>query len=653
METEIPDFPSLTKDEAAADVIVIGAGIAGLSVARTLAERGQSVLIIDRAMIGGGQTARTSAHLASALDDRFYVLRERFGIDGARLAAESHARALDIIEQSGIDCDFRRVPGLLFGDEEVLNKELVAAREAGLEVARIDSAGLPFDTGPALQFAGQGAFHPLKYLAGLARACTELGARIRTRGHVLMVQNGERPVVQLDNGIELETGAVVDATCFGITSRFDLPIRMAAYRSYCVGFKIPVGSIADALYWDTEDPYHYIRVADDMLIVGGADHRVGQGDPEDAWSSLVEWARPRFPMATDVVAQWSGQVGEPADGLAYIGSLPGKQNVYVVAGDSGNGLTHGVIAGELLPALIAGEPHPWKDLYSPARSRVHGLGTLLHEALKSNTPFRDWISPADVSSIDQIPPGSGATVRRGVHLVAAYRSEDGTICERSARCPHLHAVVRWNDAEKTWDCPAHGSRFDGCGRVLNGPSAHDLPDLGAGSQRALATGMAESTDVIDVLTAQHKQLDALFKKLEDAEAPDPTFTQLANLLVAHAAVEEKIFYPGVMTKETNDLLYESVEEHLVAKRLIADLVGGGLDGDTFKAKMSVLKEAISHHAHEEEEKKLFPKVRSMFDKEQREEMGQKLLALFEETMAQANVPVDITKAAPLPSATAR
>ncbi len=161
----------------------------------------------------------------------------------------------------------------------------------------------------------------------------------------------------------------------------------------------------------------------------------------------------------------------------------------------------------------------------------------------------------------------------------------------------------------------------------------------------------KSTDAIDILKEQHEQLDKLFEQVEDATAPNATFTKLANLLVAHAAIEEKLFYPAVMSEETNDMLYESVEEHLAMKRLIADLVGGGLEPETFKAKISVLKEEVSHHAHEEEEKNLFPKVRSMFDKEQRKELGEKLLAMFEDVMQQANVPVDITQAAPLPAAT--
>jgi glycine/D-amino acid oxidase-like deaminating enzyme/nitrite reductase/ring-hydroxylating ferredoxin subunit len=486
MSCEVPDFPVLADQERDPEICVVGAGIAGLSIARALALRGHDVLVLDRGPVGGGQTARTSAHLSSALDDRYYLLRKHFGAEGARLAAASHRAAIDEIERTvkelAIACEFARVPGYLFGDEAVLARELPAATEAGLEAAFVDHAPLPFETGRALRFEHQAELQPLAYIAALARDLQARGVRIRTNTHVLEVTGGELCEIKVQGDRTLRAKAVVDATGFGITSRFDIPIRMAAYRSYCLAFTIPHDAIPHGLYWDTSDPYHYIRLAsdaagDDVLVVGGEDHRVGQGDPDQAWAALEAWTKQRFPMVGDKVAHWSGQIGEPSDGLAYIGALPGAHNVFMVTGDSGNGLTHGVIAGMIIPALIAHEAHPWAELYSIGRSKLHGIGTLVHEAIKSNIPFRDWISPADVSSVDDIKPGHGATVRRGLHLVAAYRDSAGICHERSARCPHLNAVVRWNAAEQTWDCPAHGSRFDGCGRVLNGPSARDLSEL--------------------------------------------------------------------------------------------------------------------------------------------------------------------------------
>jgi nitrite reductase/ring-hydroxylating ferredoxin subunit len=273
----------------------------------------------------------------------------------------------------------------------------------------------------------------------------------------------------------------VDASNASITSRYDLPIRQAAYRSYVVGFDLAPGEIPHALYWDTEDPYHYVRLARgeggrEVLIVGGADHRTGHGDPTASWDALEAWTRQRIPGAGAVVSRWSGQIMEPSDALGFIGRTRSERNVFLVSGDSGNGLTNGAVAGLLLPALIRGESHLWAELYAPTR-RHRGLGTLVHESTISTVPYVDWLRPREVSSLSEIPPGHGAVLRHGRHRIAAYREPGGGCSLRSARCPHLSAVVRWNPIEHTWDCPAHGSRFDACGTLLNTPAASDLSPL--------------------------------------------------------------------------------------------------------------------------------------------------------------------------------
>jgi glycine/D-amino acid oxidase-like deaminating enzyme/nitrite reductase/ring-hydroxylating ferredoxin subunit len=478
MAETVPTFDGEWPDLANPDACVVGAGIAGLSTALALVRRGADVLVLDQGPIGGGQTARTSAHLASALDDRFYVLAKRFGRDGARIAAASHAAAIDAIEANvrslDIACDFRRVDGFLFGDPYVLELEHDAARDAGLVCQHIDRAPLPFDTGPCLRFVNQAEFHPIAYVRALADAIVSGGGRILSGRHVLGIHGGDRVDILLSAGQVVRAAAAIDATNAAITSRFDLPLRDAAYRTYVAAFAIPSGYVPHALYWDTADPYHYVRVAGELLIVGGEDHRVGQGDPHLAWNRLESWVREHFPAAGKLVAHWSGHVMEPADGLAYIGAVPGEPNVYVVTGDSGHGLTHGTIAAMILPTLIAGGEHPWARLYSPARTHFHGFGTFVSEAMRDTKPYLDWVRDADVDSLDDIRPGHGATVRSGVHLLAVYRDHRGNCHVRNARCPHLSGAVRWNDAEQTWDCPCHGSRFDTRGRVINGPATTDL-----------------------------------------------------------------------------------------------------------------------------------------------------------------------------------
>jgi glycine/D-amino acid oxidase-like deaminating enzyme/nitrite reductase/ring-hydroxylating ferredoxin subunit len=474
------------------DLVVVGGGIAGLSVAYEACKRGQSVMIIDRGMLGSGETGRTTAHLSSALDDRYYNLERLHGRKGAELAAASHSAAIDeiegIVRDEAIACGFRRIPGYLFsvkegraGAKELL-RERKAARRAGLAVELERTPNATLGGGPCLRFDRQADFQPLAYIAGLARAITRMGARIATRTRVVdAVSDGSMPMVALEDGRVVTAKAVVVATNTPINDRFAMHTKQAAYRSYVLALAIPPGSIAPALYWDTADPYHYARLtnAGDRLIVGGEDHRVGQSNSaEERFARLESWTRTHFGMAERVVARWSGQIQEPADGLAFIGRNPtSPEPIFIVTGDSGNGITHGAIAGKLINELIAGRTNPWADLYDPSRKRsVVATRDYVRENLKTGLHFADWIRPA-ASPEQTIAPGQGQVLRRGIRRVAVYVDESGQRHECSAMCPHLGCVVAWNGAEKSWDCPCHGSRFDPYGKVMTGPAHSDLTPI--------------------------------------------------------------------------------------------------------------------------------------------------------------------------------
>jgi Rieske Fe-S protein len=249
---------------------------------------------------------------------------------------------------------------------------------------------------------------------------------------------------------------------------------------------VPRGSVAKALYWDTQDPYHYVRLQrlDDgdggtdfeLLIVGGEDHKTGQAENgRERYARLQAWAHERFPMLGTVLFTWSGQVMEPVDGLAYIGRNPlDDDNVFIATGDSGMGMTHGTIAGILLTDLILGRENPWAALYDPRRKPLAAVGEYARETLNMAVQYTDLVTGGDVASTDEIDPGSGAVIRRGLTKVAVFRDEKGILHERSAICTHLGCVVHWNPTEKTWDCPCHGSRFDKFGKVSNGPANADL-----------------------------------------------------------------------------------------------------------------------------------------------------------------------------------
>lgn len=496
MGTPAPALPTLVTD-AYVNVCVVGAGIAGLTTAYLLAFEGKSVVVLDDGPVGGGQTERTTAHLSNAIDDRYFEIERLHGKEGARLVAESHTAAIDRIETiaaaEGVDCDFERLDGYLFGtagdSDDLLSRELQAAHRAGLTgVERVERAPLEgFETGPCLRFPRQGQFHPRKYLAGLALAIARDGGRIST-AHAAEITGGPVARVRTSSGPVVTADSVVVATNTPVNDLLAIHTKQAAYLTYVIGASVPAGGVTKALYWDTLDPYHYVRLAsgsdsgggqamaNDLLLVGGEDHKTGQrDDAPDRYARLEAWARERFPRMGEVRFHWSGQVMEPVDGLAFIGRNPmDADNVFIATGDSGMGITHGTIAGILLTDLILGRENRWATLYDPSRKTLGAAIRFAKETANMAWQYTDWVTPGDASSPEEIAPGTGAVLRRGLMKVAVYRDEQGALHERSAVCTHLGGIVTWNASERTWDCPCHGSRFDKDGGVLTGPAISDL-----------------------------------------------------------------------------------------------------------------------------------------------------------------------------------
>lgn len=492
---DLPRCQRLTKD-IETDVCIVGGGIAGLTTAYLLGKAGKRVVVLEDGVLASGMSGVTTAHLSNAIDDRIAEIERWHGTEGARLAIESHGAAIDLIESTvdelEIDCDFHRLDGYLFcavgDDPEILDQELAAAHRAGMHDAEmVASAPLEHDTGPAIRFPSQARFEPLKYLAAMAWAIKEQGGKIHGHSHVDHVEGGEQ--ARIDIGSHSVTAdSVVVATNTPINDLVALHTKQAPYMTYAIAARVPRGSVEDALYWDTLKAYHYVRLQEvetddghpadyDLLIVGGEDHKTGQADDAHRRHARLEaWARSEFPMIEKVEFKWGGQCMETIDGLAFIGRNPlDQENVFVVTGDSGMGITHGTIAGILLTDLICGRENRWAALYDPSRKSLAASGNFLKENINVATRYAEWLTPGEVDSVDEIAPGSGAIVRRGLSKVAVYRNKNGVCRELSAVCPHLGCIVHWNPSETTWDCPCHGSRFSSDGTVINGPANSDLP----------------------------------------------------------------------------------------------------------------------------------------------------------------------------------
>ena len=322
------------------------------------------------------------------------------------------------------------------------------------------------------------------------------GARIFTGNRVVSIKGGESVRLKTREGYNITAGAAVMATNSPINDRYLIHTKQAPYASYVVTFRVGCDVIPHALFWDTAQtaeeekkllgpaPYHYVRLTpdgeEDLLIVGGEDHKTAQAfDFEKRFAHLEEWTRQHFPAVGQYVDRWSGQVMEPVDGMAYIGRNPGDKDVFVVTGDSGNGMTHGTIAAILISDLICGRENPWTTLYDPSRKTLRPAVVADYVAENANVvaQLTDYVTSGDERDKEKIDSGEGAILRQGAKKIAAYRDKQGQLHKFSAVCPHLKCIVRWDGCEKTWDCPCHGSRFDALGRVLNGPAISDLEGL--------------------------------------------------------------------------------------------------------------------------------------------------------------------------------
>jgi glycine/D-amino acid oxidase-like deaminating enzyme/nitrite reductase/ring-hydroxylating ferredoxin subunit len=486
-----PQAIPLQGDERC-EVVVIGSGIAGLSTAYELSQRGRSVIVIDRGPIAGGMTARTSAHLAPLCDDLMSEMQKIKGEEQSRLFYESQAAAVDRIEEiqnnEGIDCDFRRLDGYLFqGDgmpPDVIDEELDAVRAIGAPVERL--VGVPLcgcDNRHVLRYPRQATFHPLKYLAGVAETCVKRKVRFfaNTPVEEVVEENGA-VTVKTARGI-IRAGHAVVATNSSIVDRVALHSKMSPYRTYVVGFAIDRGALPDALYWDTEEPYHYVRIqpgdtGKDFVLVGGEDHKSGESDDADErFERLEQWARGKMPMLKDVTHRWSGQVLDTIDYAGFIGKNPGSEYIYVATGDSGQGLTHGVMGAMLNATLATGGESSWAELYAPDRKPLKAAKNWVMENSTALKNLAEYVAPGEISSTDELEPGQGAIIREGLKKIAAYRDSKGDIHQHSAACMHLGCHLHWNSFENCWDCPCHGSIFGPDGEVLNAPAISGLNSL--------------------------------------------------------------------------------------------------------------------------------------------------------------------------------
>ena len=472
------------------DVAIVGSGIAGTSVAYELSRQGVKVALFDRGQLARGMTARTSAHLTFQSDDLYQEVISRRGLGPAKLHYESQRASVDRIEtiqrSESIRCDFSRLEGILgltgTEDPSLLERELKACHQLGYKEVQFVASGdlRRLGTLQGLRFPRQARFHPLKYVDGLLRSLKKRNIPLYANTCIVQIrETGSGVQLATDQGHAVRAQAAVIATNSPIGLKIAIHSKQAPYRTYVLAAAVPKGSVADALYWDTKDPYHYVRLQPDnkhdLLIAGGEDHRSGEADDaRERFQRLESWTRERFPEMGNIRYRWSGQVLDPVDYTAFIGRSPGKRNTYIATGDSGQGLTHGAIAGMLLSDLIVKKSNRWEKVYDPSRKTAGAMGRFISETMTTVKGLPEYVAPGDIKSTRACKRGQGGILRRGLEKLAVSRDTQGRLHVLSATCTHLGCIVHWNSFEHCWDCSCHGSHFSPTGVVLNGPAVQPL-----------------------------------------------------------------------------------------------------------------------------------------------------------------------------------
>jgi glycine/D-amino acid oxidase-like deaminating enzyme/nitrite reductase/ring-hydroxylating ferredoxin subunit len=499
----LPTFPKLEHD-AAVDVVVVGGGITGLTAAYLLTLEGRRVALLEREGLAQIDTGHTTAHLSMVTDAQLTDLVKRFGRDHAQAVWDAGLAAIlqihAIVQDLDLDCDFAWAPGYLHapigtpaGDSaQSFQQEASLATELGFDAAFVSE--VPFVGGPGVRYNEQARFHPRKYLAGLARAIADRGGMIFE--HSAADKFTASPLSVTANGHTLTCSDIVLATHTplmgnaGMASATLFQTKLALYTSYAIGGRVKKGRIPDALFWDTADPYHYLRLEPDsrngdhdVVIFGGEDHKTGQAADTTGCFDRLERTLLSMIDGIEVTHRWSGQVIETPDGLPYIGETAEHQ--FAGTGYSGNGMTFGTIAAMMARDAAVGRTNPWQDLFSMDRTKLRG-GTW--DYVKENKDYlyyivRDRFAATQGASVRVLKRGEGKILNVNGQRAAAFRDERGTVIIRSAICTHMGCEVKWNQAETTWDCPCHGSRFGTDGSVLAGPAESPLPEVKSESKQ--------------------------------------------------------------------------------------------------------------------------------------------------------------------------
>ncbi len=477
-------FPALRED-LEVDVAIVGAGITGLTTAMLLADSGLEVVVLEAGGVGMGTTGHSTGNLYATVDRRLHAIEQKWDREVMRAVAHSRMEAIDLVEQTvrryGLDCDFARRPFFLFASEpnrpqvEAIEREHRAAIQADLNARLVDALPLPYPVARALVIEGQAQFHPLNYVRALARHLAEDGCRICENTRATAIDDG-RGLVQTETGtVQAHRIVLATHTPKGI---YAVQSAMEVYREYGVAVRLQSGSYPEGIYWNTSTR-HSIRSYRDgdesYLIAIGGHHKVGHEERTDlCYEALDKHVRERFDVARSVY-RWSAQNYRTADGLPYIGRSSGADRTYIATGFGADGLVYGTLAAAIIAEDLQGRESRWSDLYDASRFTPikSAKGFMRESAGVAMDLARDWLK-RHPKAFEEIRTGEGRVLEIEGERLAVFRDFDRRFIAVSPVCTHMGCIVHWNNAEKSWDCPCHGSRFSVEGAVIEGPALAPL-----------------------------------------------------------------------------------------------------------------------------------------------------------------------------------
>lgn len=479
------NFPTL-NESLVVDVAIVGGGITGITSACLLAKSGKKVAVLEAGEISGGTSGYSTGNLYSLVDKRLHHIQSKWDKETAAGVAESRTAAVNLVEslikEHNIECSFKRVPWYLFSEtnqkDETIEKEIAAASKYNLEVEEVHELPLPVKVSKAIKVENQAQFNPTAFVRGLAQKINSENCKIFEHSPVYHIEKEEELILSTSSGTV--TAQKVILATHSPKGIYAVQTALYPYREYAMAAKLNSGDFPDGIYWDTEADFHtsmrtYKVNGDPYVLMLGGHHKVGQEDNYTRFYDKLEKNIRKYFDVSSIDYRWSAQHYKPADGLPYIGESA-DDNIYFATGFSTDGLTYGVLSAMIFGDLLNNRENKWAELYKAKRfTPVKSAKNYIKENLNVAKQYlKDLPGKAEADSFDEIGPGQGKVMEIEREKWAVYRDDKGELHCRSAVCTHMDCIVDWNDAERSWDCPCHGSRFEATGEVIEGPAFSPL-----------------------------------------------------------------------------------------------------------------------------------------------------------------------------------